>query len=109
MAWGPCGAIAGQWWRTDPSWNFRLLQAEDTDRANGVSAAQVRPDLLVKTLPGIAGCHRNPDLPNGNPDLSADLQQLRPDGGDLRLCQFRSLQPHTAQTADQDICRGRQI
>lgn len=71
---GACGAFMRQQVRTDLSrvfpadwiWGYRL--------AAGASAAQVRPDLLVEVLPRIAGCHRNPDFPNGNPDLGADFE-----------------------------------
>jgi hypothetical protein len=35
--------------------------------------AQVGPDLFVKTLPGVAGSHRNPHLPNRHPNLRANL------------------------------------
>jgi hypothetical protein len=73
-----------------------LVQSDEVEAAVGVSAAQVRPDLLIQALPGIAGCHRDPDLPNGHPDLGTDLQQLCPDSGNLRLCQFCPLQTHTA-------------
>ena len=62
-----------------------------SDAAVGLSAAQVQPDLPVEVLPGIAGGHRNPNLPNGNPDLRAELQQFRPDGANLSRGQVRTL------------------
>ena len=72
-----------------------------------VSAAQVRPDLSVQILPGITGGHRNPNLPGRHANLRADLQQLRPNGGNLCLCQFGRFQPHSTQAADQHIGHGR--
>jgi hypothetical protein len=51
------------------------------------SAAQIRPHLLIKVLPGITGGHRYPDFAHRHPDLRADLQQLRTNGRDLRLRQ----------------------
>jgi hypothetical protein len=57
-----------------------------------VLAAQVRPDLLVESLPGITGSHRNPDFTNGHPDLRTNLEQFRADRRHLRLRQLSRFQ-----------------
>jgi hypothetical protein len=57
-----------------------------------ISAAQVRPHLPIKVLPGITGSHRDPNLTHRHPDLRANLQQLGADRGYLRLGQFSGFQ-----------------
>ena len=75
----------------------------------GYSAAQVGPDLLIQTLPGIAGSHGDPDPARRHPDLRADLQQLGADGRHVRLRQLGGLQSQPPQSADQHIRHRGQI
>ena len=86
-------ASGALWKRTHPSGVFPLVGVGRFERLPvGVSAAQIRPDLLIEVLPGIARSHRNPDFANRHADLCPNFQQLRADGGHLRLGQIRGFE-----------------